>query len=311
MVDESSGQEGRSVTGSTGHLFDEMCQRLELAETPFMFFLDICSWVDSRPNTKLGWKLPAQNPLGAVAVRPTAEATCSAITRRSGDIPTGRRGSLRLLPNSSRIPGGRWIRRASAPPPYLPAELIPDIARHLKTLQDFFSLRAALPPCRAVLAAQPPHLLVPQHSPSRSQLTLVHLPRRLLLRFREPSPISSAVLASDGARFVTYDHLAGELAVTHLLSGERVRVPDAPSLFPRRPRRRPRPPHRSRVGPLLPAQRRSMAGGVLPGRGRRSWRGASFNGLHMMVDMSLCEWRPLCALNTSQLAVAELLDNKV
>ena len=76
---------------------------------------------------------------------------------------------------------------AAAGAPYLPAELIPGIARHLTSLQDFFALRAAcrayrtaLPASRAVLAAQPPHLLVPHHqSPS---LALLHLPRRRLLR---------------------------------------------------------------------------------------------------------------------------------
>ncbi|XP_062188821.1 uncharacterized protein LOC133892090 [Phragmites australis] len=208
---------------------------------------------------------------------------------------------------------------AAVGPPYLPAELIPDIARHLKTLQDFFSLRAAcraycaaLPPSRAVLAAQPPHLLVPQHSPSRSQLALVHLPRRLLLRFREPSPISSAVLASDGARVVTYDHLARELAVTHLLSGERVRVPDAPSLFS----------HAVLAGDLVLL----IAPGwvhycrLSDGRWRGEycrlrddspWRGAFFNGLHMMVDMRSVNGVLYVLLNTCQLAVAELLDNKV
>ncbi|RLM74113.1 uncharacterized protein C2845_PM15G02870 [Panicum miliaceum] len=132
-------------------------------------------------------------------------------------------------------------KRPATAAPYLPAELIPDIARHLMTLQDFFALRAAccsfraaLPPSRAVLASQPPHLLVPHHASYPRLLALVHLPRRRLLRFRAPTPpFPSTVVASDGARVVTLDHFARELSVIHLISGERVRIPDAPFLFSR------------------------------------------------------------------------------
>ncbi|XP_062184674.1 uncharacterized protein LOC133888444 [Phragmites australis] len=199
--------------------------------------------------------------------------------------------------------------------PYLPAELIPDIARHLTSLQDFFSLRAAcrayraaLPPSRAVLAAQPPHLLVPHASRS---LALVHLPRRRLLRFREASPFSSSVLASDGARVVTFDYFTREVAVTHLLSGERVRVPDAPFLFS----------HAVLAGDLvlLTAPGWVQYCRLGDGRWREAycrlgdgglWRGA-FSSLCMMVGMRSVNGVLYVLLNTCQLAIAELLDNKV
>ncbi|KAL6653006.1 hypothetical protein ACP70R_011931 [Stipagrostis hirtigluma subsp. patula] len=207
-------------------------------------------------------------------------------------------------------------RRLAAAGPYLPAELIPDIARHLTSLQDFFALRAAcrsyraaLPPSRAVLAAQPPHLLVPHSS---GALALLHLPRRRLLRFRfgDPLPFSGAVLASDGARVVTFDRLTREVAVTHLLSGERVRVPDAPFLFSRA----------VLAGDLVLLISPGWVQYCCLGDGR--WREAccrlgdgglchGANALHMMVGMRSVNGVLYVLLNTCRLAVAELLDNKV
>ncbi|KAK3143020.1 hypothetical protein QOZ80_4BG0356610 [Eleusine coracana subsp. coracana] len=236
--------------------------------------------------------------------------------RRATPPAAGRRP----LPNSSPIQRKKMgsekrptTAAAAAGAPYLPAELIPGIARHLTSLQDFFALRAAcrayrtaLPPSRSVLAAQPPHLLVPHHqSPS---LALLHLPRRRLLRFRG----SGTVIASDGARVATFDHVARELVVTHILSGERVRVPDAPILFS----------HAVLAGDLIlliapgwvhycrlgdgrwrEAYCRLGAGGL--------WPGAYFDGVHMMVDMRSVNGVLYALLNTCQLAVAELMDNKV
>lgn len=135
--------------------------------------------------------------------------------------------------------------------PYIPAELIPNIAKHLTSLHDFFALRAgcrayraALPPCRGLLALQPPHLLVP-HSPSNNPLSLFqllqpncpsfslalfHLPQRRLLRFRARLPFAGAggILASDGVRIVTVDDATGEILVNHLLTGLQVRLPKPP-----------------------------------------------------------------------------------
>ncbi|TVU13375.1 hypothetical protein EJB05_40427, partial [Eragrostis curvula] len=210
---------------------------------------------------------------------------------------------------------------AAAGAPYIPAELIPDIARHLTTLQDFFALRAAcrayraaLPPSRAVLAAQPPHLLVPHHSPSPSspQLALVHLQRRRLLRFRGPSPGPEAVLASDGARVATFDPLTRELAVTHLLSGERVCVPGAPPLFSHAVLSgdlvfliAPGWVHYCRLGDgwWQEAYCRVGTRGLLP------W--PQLDEVLMMFDMRFVSGVLYALLNTCQLAVAELMDNKV
>lgn len=134
--------------------------------------------------------------------------------------------------------------------PYIPAELIPDIAKHLTSLNDIFALRAgcrayraALPLCRDLLAAQPPCLLVP-HSASPSlplfgllepgcpafSLALFHLPDRRLHRFRARLPFArtGGVLASDGTQVLAVDNATGEIIVTHLLTGAQVRVPKPP-----------------------------------------------------------------------------------
>ncbi|CAN6270746.1 unnamed protein product [Urochloa humidicola] len=207
-------------------------------------------------------------------------------------------------------------KRPAAATPYLPAELIPDIARHLTTLQDFFALRAAcrsyravLPPSRTVLASQPPLLLVPYHASSSAprSLALVHLPRRRLLRFRAPvpHPFATAVVASDGARVVTFDRFARELSVTHLLSGERVRVPDAPFLFY----------CAVLAGDLVLLITPGWVHYCRLGDGR--WRetccrlGGGDGGLHMMVRMLAVNGVLYALLNTCQLAVAELRDDKV
>ncbi|CAM0907875.1 unnamed protein product [Alopecurus aequalis] len=134
--------------------------------------------------------------------------------------------------------------------PYIPAELIPDIAKHLTSLNDIFGLRlccrayrAALPLCRGLLAAQPPCLLVP-HSASPSlplfhllepgcpafSLALFNLPQRRLHRFRARLPFSRAagVLTSDGATVAALDDATGEIILAHLLSGAQARIPKAP-----------------------------------------------------------------------------------
>ncbi|KAL6851478.1 hypothetical protein ACP4OV_020411 [Aristida adscensionis] len=210
---------------------------------------------------------------------------------------------------------------AAAAEPYFPAELIPGIARHLTSLQDFFALRAAcrpyraaLPPSRAALAAQPPHLLVPHAS---GGLALLHLPTRRLLRFRFHSrdaagPSCASLLASDGARVVAFDRFTRELAVTHLLSGERALLPDAPFLFSRA----------VLAGDLVLL---TAPGWVQYCRlGDAQWRGAccriadggnchhgiSSNDLHMMVGMRSVSGVLYVLFNTCRLAVAELLEDK-
>uniref|UniRef100_A0ACD5YAF4 Uncharacterized protein n=1 Tax=Avena sativa TaxID=4498 RepID=A0ACD5YAF4_AVESA len=134
--------------------------------------------------------------------------------------------------------------------PYIPAELIPDIAKHLTSLNDFFALRAgcrayraALPLSRDLLATQPPCLLVP-HSASPSlplfdllepgcpsfSLALFHVPQRRLHRFRTRLPFArtGGVLTSDGAQVVAVDAASGDIIVTHLLTGAQVRLPKPP-----------------------------------------------------------------------------------
>ncbi|KAM3392716.1 hypothetical protein ACQJBY_013723 [Aegilops geniculata] len=139
--------------------------------------------------------------------------------------------------------------------PYIPAELVPDIAKHLTSLHDFFALRAgcrayraALPNCRALLANQPPHLLVP-HTADPSlplfkvlepgcaafSLALFHVPDRRLLRFRARLPFArtGGVLTSDGARVAAVDGATGEILVTDLLSGAQARLPRPPLEYSR------------------------------------------------------------------------------
>ena len=146
--------------------------------------------------------------------------------------------------------------------PYIPAELIPDVAKRLTSLNDFFGLRtccrayrAALPLRRDLLAAQPPCLLVP-HSANPSlplfgllepgcpsfSLALFHVPLRRLHRFRARLPFArtGGALTSDGAQVAALDHATGEIVLTHLLSGAQAPATAQPPHPHRRLRLRPR-----------------------------------------------------------------------
>ena len=186
--------------------------------------------------------------------------------------------------------------------PYIPAELIPDVAKRLTSLNDFFGLRtccrayrAALPLRRDLLAAQPPCLLVP-HSANPSlplfgllepgcpsfSLALFHVPLRRLHRFRARLPFARTgeiALTSDGAQVAALDHATGEIVLTRLLSGAQARLP--------------RPP--------LPHSRLILTGGYVfaPAAGRTDiqfcapwknaqWTVASYGGDHEILD-----WRVL------------------
>ncbi|XP_047065402.1 uncharacterized protein LOC124673351 [Lolium rigidum] len=200
--------------------------------------------------------------------------------------------------------------------PYIPAELIPDIAKHLTNLNDIFALRggcrayrAALPLSRDLLAAQPPCLLVPHSATSPSlplfnllepgcpsfSLALFHVPDRRLHRFRARLPFArtGGVLTSDGAQVVAVDAAAaGEIIVTHLLYGAQARLPKPP----------------------LPHDRVILTGGHLfaPATGRTDvqccspwtspqWTVASYGGEHEIQDWHIVNgvlygFLPTCGL---------------
>jgi hypothetical protein len=206
--------------------------------------------------------------------------------------------------------------------PYIPAELIADIAKHLTSLNDIFALRAgcrayraALPLRRDLLAAQPPCLLVPHSSASPAlplfdlldpgcpsfSLALFHLPQRRLHRFRARLPFArtGGVLTSDGTQVVAVDDATGEIIVTHLLSGAQVRLPKPP----------------------LPHDRLILTGGCLfaPATGRtdvqfcnnpwknRHWTVASYGGDHEILDWRIINgvlygFLPTCGLVTPSLS---------
>ncbi|KAJ1269551.1 hypothetical protein BS78_07G220400 [Paspalum vaginatum] len=153
--------------------------------------------------------------------------------------------------SSSRSPG------ACASSPYFLPDLIPEVAKRLTNLQDFFALRAACRAYRALLpltasnlASQAPLLLVPGDTTQLQSHTLFHLHLRRIHRFRLPS---STVVDADadadqiqivlhplGCRLAIYtryccrlfvSHLGNcrvskrDLSIIHLLTGERIRLP--------------------------------------------------------------------------------------
>lgn len=124
---------------------------------------------------------------------------------------------------------------------YFPPELIPEIARRLTSLPDFFALRAACRAYRAVLpltasnlASQAPLLLIPR---GESQ-ALFHLLDRRRLRFRlsrnrchdytEFHSLGGHIAICDD----NIDRSCGpKLRIVDLLTGERVPVPSPPTRF--------------------------------------------------------------------------------
>nr|CAB3504024.1 unnamed protein product [Digitaria exilis] len=137
---------------------------------------------------------------------------------------------------------------AADPPPYFLPELIPEVARHLTSLQDFFALRAAcrtyralLPVTSSNLASQAPLLLVPSGDGTPCP-ALLHLPLHRIHRFRLPRtsragaehvvtefhPLGCRVAISNSYAISLPKH---ELSIIHLLTGERVCLPSPPGDF--------------------------------------------------------------------------------
>ena len=116
---------------------------------------------------------------------------------------------------------------ADAGGPYIPAELVPDIAKHLTSLHDFFALRAAcrayrdlLPPSPANLASQAPLLLFPRMASASG--ALFHVPLRRILRFRLPCTDHGLTeFYSFGCRVAIQDASRLDLRIRHLLTGKR------------------------------------------------------------------------------------------
>ncbi|CAL5004833.1 unnamed protein product [Urochloa decumbens] len=138
---------------------------------------------------------------------------------------------------------------ATDPPPYFLPELIPEVAKRLTSLQDFFALRAACRAYRALLpltpsnlASQAPLLLVPcDDSESRA---LLHLPLRRIHRFRLPQTGLAAThdvvteVHTLGCRVAIsnryYSRLPKrDLTIVHIVTGERVSLPSPPRDFDR------------------------------------------------------------------------------
>ncbi|KAG8057499.1 hypothetical protein GUJ93_ZPchr0002g23219 [Zizania palustris] len=127
-----------------------------------------------------------------------------------------------------------------------PVDLIPDVARLLTSLEDFFSLRAAcraylaaLPTSRPLLASQAPLLLVTLY-PSFTE-ALFHPRLRRLHRFRLPwshhLPPSRYTLFYAHGFLVTATTAASNypprLLLLHLFTGEQLRLPKVPAPFSR------------------------------------------------------------------------------
>uniref|UniRef100_A0A0D9XFX6 KIB1-4 beta-propeller domain-containing protein n=1 Tax=Leersia perrieri TaxID=77586 RepID=A0A0D9XFX6_9ORYZ len=126
-------------------------------------------------------------------------------------------------------------------------DLIPDIARRLTSLEDFFALRATcrayralLPPAlRPLLASQSPLLLVALY-PSFAE-ALFHPRLRRLHRFRLPwghhLPPSRHTLFYARGYLVTATTAANNypprLLLLHLFTGEQLRLPKVPARFSR------------------------------------------------------------------------------
>ncbi|CAL5054467.1 unnamed protein product [Urochloa decumbens] len=155
--------------------------------------------------------------------------------------------------------GGRAAnrRRSRSPPPtastlYFPPELIPEVARHLTSLQDFFALRAVcrafrahLPLTRSNLASQAPLLLFPLRPCSfpfhTVSFALFHPTLRRIHRFRfhttpyvdEDGGHTVASFHSFGCRLVVNESkgLAGQesFSIVNLFTGEQTFLSSPPN----------------------------------------------------------------------------------
>uniref|UniRef100_A0ACD5XKH7 Uncharacterized protein n=1 Tax=Avena sativa TaxID=4498 RepID=A0ACD5XKH7_AVESA len=131
--------------------------------------------------------------------------------------------------------------------PYFLPELIPSIESRLTSLRDFFALRAACRTYRALLtpspdnlASQDPLLLVPLNASASK--ALLHAPLRQIPNLCHPRTHLDGLDIHDpfglhtfGCRIAIHDPcncntLVGrrELRISHLVTGERARLPDHP-----------------------------------------------------------------------------------
>ncbi|KAL6601309.1 hypothetical protein ACP70R_044529 [Stipagrostis hirtigluma subsp. patula] len=211
---------------------------------------------------------------------------------------------------SSATPDAAAVSFSPSPPP----DLIPDIACRLTSLEDFFALRAScrayralLPPSRALLASQPPLLLVALF-PSFAE-ALYHLPLRRLHRFRLPwghhLPPSRHTLFYAHGFLVTATtasaHYPPRLLLLHLFSGEQLRLPKVPAPFTR-----------------VILSDDLVAVLFLPGRptvqhchpGDALWRVACADAPHVFHDMLFVDGT-LYALVGLRLAIVELSDTSL
>ncbi|XP_062199372.1 uncharacterized protein LOC133901854 [Phragmites australis] len=207
-------------------------------------------------------------------------------------------------------PDAAAVSLSPSPPP----DLVPDIACRLTSLEDFFALRAScrayralLPPSRAILASQPPLLLVALF-PSFSE-ALFHLPLRRLHRFRLPwghhLPQSRHTLIYAHGFLVTATTASAQypprLLLLHLFSGEQLRFPKVPAPF-------------TRV--ILSDDLAAVL--FLPGRptiqhchpGDALWRVTCADAPHVFHDMLFVDGT-LYALLGLRLAAVELLDSSL
>lgn len=203
---------------------------------------------------------------------------------------------------------------ASAHSPSPPADLLPDIACRLTSLEDFFSLRAScrtyralLPPSRPLLARQAPLLLVALF-PSFSE-ALFHLRLRRLHRFRLPwghhlPPSRHTLFYAHGflvTATTTFTQYPPRLLLLHLFTGEQLRLPKVPAPF-------------SRV--ILSDDLLAVL--FLPGRptvqhcspGDALWRVATADAPHVFDDMIFVDGT-LYALVGLRLAILELSESSL
>ncbi|XP_006660870.1 uncharacterized protein LOC102717647 [Oryza brachyantha] len=235
-----------------------------------------------------------------------------------GEMTTtdGKRRRHRSPPASTSSGGGGGSSSSSTPSdsssPSL--DLIPDIARRLTSLEDFFSLRASchayralLPASRPLLASQAPLLLVALY-PSLAE-ALFHPRLRRLHRFRLPwghhLPPSRHTLFYAHGFLVTATTAASNypprLLLLHLFTGEQLRLPKVPAPF-------------SRV--ILTADLLVVI--FLPGRatvqhchpGDALWRVASAAAPHVFDDLIFVN-RTLYALVGLRLATLALSENSL
>ncbi|TVU08836.1 hypothetical protein EJB05_42251, partial [Eragrostis curvula] len=204
---------------------------------------------------------------------------------------------------------------AVAHSPSPPVDLVPDIACRLTSLEDFFALRATcrayralLPPSRAILASQPPLLLIALF-PSFSE-ALFHLPLRRLHRFRLPwahhlPPSRHTLLFAHGflvTATTASAHYPPKLLLLHLFSGEQLRLPKVPAPFTR-----------------VILSDDLVAVLFLPGRatvqhchqGDALWQVAFADPPHIFEDMLFVDGTLYALVNGLRLARVELSDNSL